>query len=269
MDKLTSLLVVIDDPDANEILLDKAFMLARNFGARMDILLTDPTALRALEGRCGALGCAGLVNFVLHGSDEPLREVIRRRIASYPVDLVMSGRASPHAPASPLVPVMRVGSQRWHHEPRFAVAVDVADGDEDAVARAALHTAGMLSLACGASLDVLYSEREKDDDRLRMERAVHVARLAREFPVRNEGLRMLEGPPEVTLPAAISGQQYDVLVVGMDAEAGGLSPILPGLSTLLAASTSGDVLWVTAAERAPADVAVAPTRDALVDRAHP
>ena len=56
-----------------------------------------------------------------------------------------------------------------------------------------LHTAGFLALGCHGNLDILYSEREQHDETVRMERAVKLAQLVREFHVGCERLQMFDG----------------------------------------------------------------------------
>ena len=42
MDKLTSILAVVEDAGTGTVVLDKAVILARAFGARVDLLIADP-----------------------------------------------------------------------------------------------------------------------------------------------------------------------------------------------------------------------------------
>ena len=96
----------------------------------------------------------------------------------------------------------------------MAAAVDVADDDSDHLARGILHTAGCCHGMRGQSR-CLYSEREKDEETLRMERTVKLAKLVREYYV---GLRahpdIFSGAPEKTLPPLVATRKYDVLVFG-------------------------------------------------------
>ena len=78
---------------------------------------------------------------------------------------------------------MLAGDATWAGTVRFAAAVDVSDPEAVGFARSILHTAGFLALGCRGHLDVLYSEREQRDETVRMERAVKLAQLVREFHV--------------------------------------------------------------------------------------
>ena len=113
------------------------------------------------------------------------------------------------------MPLMLVDRKPWADPMRFAAAVDVSDAEAARKLRARiLHAAGFLALGCRGFLDVLYTEREQHDDALRMERAVRLAQLVREFHVGSERLQMFDGAPEKRLPPLIAARQYDVLVLG-------------------------------------------------------
>ena len=77
-----------------------------------------------------------------------------------------------------------------------------------------MHTAGFLALGCHGNLDVLYTEREQQDDFVRMERAVRLAQLVREYHVGCERLQMFEGSPDKRLPPLFAARRYDLLVLG-------------------------------------------------------
>jgi hypothetical protein len=230
MDKLTSILAVVSDAAHSAAVLDKAIFLARCFDARVELLETDraDTVLERLAGKA--------VDLVIKppASEHPLRrwtfEANDRRLV----------QLSP-------VPVLLVRSRPWTRPPRFAAAVDVADRESEALARGILQAAGFLSLGAAGYLDVLYAERERHDERLRMERAVKLASLVREFRVGGESLRMVEGPPEKKLPSMLAQQHYDVLVLGAVTRRTGLSALQP-LNAALAEATGGDLLLVKATE---------------------
>jgi nucleotide-binding universal stress UspA family protein len=257
LEKLTSLLVVVSDGPASEALLAKAVVLASRSGARIELLLTDPTAASALATRFSAIGLADKVSYALDGTGEPLDDLIVRHLANRPADLVMKSadgvltlRRVLHvaddmdlAAALP-VPLLRVGAKAWKAEMRVAAAVDVSDRDGDTVARSILNAAGLIAMQCEATLDVLYSERETRDESLRMERAVRVARLVREFHIGGERLRVLDGPPDQTLPRVVSAGDYDIVAIGAIPRRLGSLPWSPALTSLLTNTSPADVLLV-------------------------
>jgi hypothetical protein len=125
----------------------------------------------------------------------------------------------------------------------MAAAVDVSDPEAALVARGILQAAGFLSLGLHGHLDILYTEREAHDERLRTERAVKLARLVREYYVGSERLQMFDGPPETRLPALIGPRQYDLLVIG-GATHRTETPLHETLTSKLFDATAGDVLLV-------------------------
>ena len=139
---------------------------------------------------------------------------------------------------------MLVTSRPWSHALRLAAAVDVSDGDTLREARAVMQAAGFLALGCRGNLDILYTEREDRDETLRMERAVRLAQLVREFHVGCERLQMFDGNPEQRLPPLIASRQYDVLVLGAVTHHTGLVDSLWSLTSRLVDATPGDVVLV-------------------------
>lgn len=234
MDKLTSILAVVSDAAHSASLLDKAGYLARCFDARVAML------------------------------EATTSDAILERLARQPVDLVIKQPASEH----PLrrwtfaasdrrlveqsqVPILLAGAHPWSRPPRFAATVDVSDRDSEALTRAILQSSGFLALGTSAHLDVLYAEREQRDERLRMERAVKLAALVREFRVGGENLQLLDGTPEKKLPPVLTSRQYDLVVLGGATRRSGLAGVLRSLSANLAEAAGGDVLLVNSADGKP------------------
>jgi hypothetical protein len=257
MEKLTSILTVIQDLDSDGAVLDKSIVLARNFRARLELLLRRPLQLDACLARCATSGLDQVTRCIASG--DRLGEAILRRMRRSPADLVVKRLAhedaAHHSWFSPSdnslaescpAPLLLVRDRAWAAEPRFAAAVDISNRDTEAVTRGILHASGFLAQGCEAWLDVLYTEREQHDQALRMERAVHLARLVREFHVGGERLQLFDGPPEKTLTALLRMRQYDVLVVGANSRRLALSSAFATLTSALVDSTAGDVLLVNA-----------------------
>lgn len=255
MERLTSILAVVQDFDADGAVLEKSVALARTFHARLDLLVRRPAQIVASTARCAALGLDGVTASTAQA--DRLGEAILRRLRQYPVDLVVKRLSTENAlrrfwfaPGdSSLVescpsPLLLVRDRPWSAEPRFAAAVDVADRDTEALTRGILHASGFLAQGCDAWLDVLYTEREQSDQAVRMERAVRLARLVREFHVGGERLQVFDGAPEKTLTALLRQRQYDVLVAGANSHRLSLSSAFATLTSVLVDSTAGDVLLV-------------------------
>jgi nucleotide-binding universal stress UspA family protein len=268
MEKLTTILVVARNVASSEVLLGKAVALARRCGARIEVLSTEPDAERGFAEWFASVGFADpRFSQVPHAGGQRLGDAIVRHLEKHPADLVMKSANAPLARRRVLrtaddldlaeqlqVPLLRVSARPWKNEMRFAAAVDVSDREGDAVARSVLHAAGMIAMRCEATLDVLYSEREAHDDTLRMARAVRVARLVREFHVGGERLRVLNGPPDETLPKAVAAGDYDVVAVGATSHCPAALPWTPFLTSLLANASSGDVMLVTETHRASREI---------------
>jgi nucleotide-binding universal stress UspA family protein len=260
MDKLTSILALADD---GMVAVNKAAELASQFDACLDIVATDSTRMCDLAIHCAMRGHDKLkLSYVQRGA-EPAETLLVRHAMERRPDLVIKTAASAHplrrwtleptdrwlASECP-VPVLLVGDRPWNGSLHMAAAVDVADFDSERFARAILQSAGFLALGCRARLDVLYSEREANDERLRMERIVKLAQLVREFHIAGERLQRFDGAPEHTLPRIIEARQYDVMVIGAITHRPGIGAWFETLSSKLATATSGDLLLVKPDERA-------------------
>ena len=257
MEKLTHILAVLEEPATAGMVLHKAAALARSFDASLELLVIDPLPANDMKAQCAALGYADITLRVASLVGRRLDTVILDDLRMRLPDLVVKFRCG----RQPLrrytladsdwrlarecpVPLMLVEGKPWATPMRFAAAVDVSDAATLAVARAVLHTAGFLTLGSRGFLDVLYTERELHDETLRMERAVKLAQLVREFHVGCERLQMFDGVPEKKLPPLISARQYDVLLLGAVSHRARLSGMICPLTSRLTEATPGDVVLV-------------------------
>jgi nucleotide-binding universal stress UspA family protein len=266
MEKLTRILAVAESSAEGAVLLEKAVTLARRFGARIELLVTDPAQMRSLAHRCAERGYDEVALTSAHRGADPLADAVLRRAHSGAYDLVVKtpvprlGRhdvlheADWRLAAESPVPVLIVRSKAWAAPLRFAVALDVADAACIQRSRRMLHTAGFLALGCRGNLDILYSEPERTDEQIRMERAVQVAQLVREFHVGCERIQMYSGAAEDRLPPLLAARKYDVLVLGVD-EPGSGSRESGEAGRLLAAAATGDLVLVRGAADIEARIA--------------
>ena len=268
MEKLTSILAIVPTELDVPLLLHKTVALARCFGARVEMLAWDTEVTRTIERLCQEHHYTEVSISSAHRGAAPLHKRIMRRVAQLHPDLLVKTPAGPRslrrftldandwelANSCP-VPLLLVRPQPWSEALRFAVAVDVADSDSAELARSLLHTAGFVALGCQGVLDVLYSERETEDETLRMERAVRLAQLVREFHVGCERIEMFAGDPEIRLPPLVAARRYDVLVLGGQSRRAGLAQLVPGTVSRMMEATESDVLLVRAAGKAEAEFA--------------
>lgn len=261
MEKVTSILAIVESSESGAVVLDKAVALARAFRARVDLLIADSLLTPEFASRCAALVYDEVTLCSLFRSGEPLHTLLLRRIHERQPDLVIKAPAGVHplrtwtlhandrelAIQCP-VPLVLTGMNAWARPMRIAAAVDVSNHETAVVARGILQAAGFLTLGCHGTLDILYSEREARDERLRMERAVKLAQLVREFHVGSERLQMFDGSPDERLPPLIAARQYDLLVLGAISHREGTVQALDSLTSKLADATDGDVVLVKSGE---------------------
>ena len=274
MEKLTRILTVVDKVADGPVLLEKSVALARRFGAHVDLLLHDSLHVEAFATLCSTLHYREVTVARMHASTAPLHEVILRCALHASPDLIIKAPAGVRplarwtldendrslADKSP-VPVLLVRQKAWSDPVRFAAAVDVSDRDGAEMARSILHTAGFLAMGFHGNLDILYSERERNDETVRMERAVKLAQLVREFHVGCERLQVLNGEPGKVLSPLVAARHYDVLVLGSQSRRPLRSSISGGTVGQLIEASDGDVVLVNAPvqsmrEAAPREVSV-------------
>jgi len=263
MEKLTRILAVANGIEDGALVLRKSVALARRFGAHIELLLFGLADDLEAATLCAVLAYDKVTVASMHSGVESTTDVILRRVFAAQPDLVVKSPAGEHplkrwtlddndwrlANECP-APVLLVRHAQWASPIRFAAAVDVSDDETSDTARSILHAAGFMALGCHGNLDILYSEREQHDDALRMERAVKLAQLVREFHVGCERIQVFDGAPEQVLPPLLSARHYDVLVLGAQSRQPALKNLRGATNSRLVQATEGDVVLVKAAGRA-------------------
>jgi len=259
MEKVTRILAVVELRENGAVVLEKAVALARCFGASVELMMAEPALAPDLATMCQARGYDEVLMSSVHRGATPMRDVILRRALETRPDLVVKVPAGAHplhrwtldendwelANECP-APVLLVRHRTWSRPVRLAAAVDVSDRDTAEVARSILHTAGFIAMGIHGNLDILYSEREQHDEALRMERAVKLAQLVREFHVGCERIQVLSGDAGDVLPPLMAARQYDVLVLGAQTRQTGIQGIFGGTTSRVIEATDGDVVLVKA-----------------------
>ncbi len=280
MDKLTSILAVIDPADESRHVVAKAMVLARHFRARVELFLCDserayslrhsydPAGLVEANRACVTGGLQYLesirrsiaedVAVTTHVANaSPLYEAIVHRVLETKPDLVIKSAAGHHplqrftldandwqlARACP-APLMLTRGRPWSAAGRFAAAVDVSDASNGSLARSILQTAGFLTLGCGGQLDVVYSESNAADRDGAARRRESLDRLVNEFRVGREKPHILQGTAEDTLPEFAVSHGYDLVILGALTRKRGLSALVGTLTSKLVDALDCDFVLV-------------------------
>jgi universal stress protein E len=280
VEKLTSILVVIDPADETRHVVAKAMVLARHFQARLELFLCDSEqvfilrhaydhagveeALRACVARGeryldairrSLADDVSISTYVAAAS--PLYEAVVRRVLEARPDLVIKSAAGQHplqrltldandwqlARACP-APLMLTRGRPWGPQPSFAAAVDVSDREGTDLARSILHTAGFLAQGCRAELDVVFSDPDKGNAAAHQARSETLSRLLHEFRVGSERLHVLHGEAEDTLPGFAARRPYDVLILGALTRRKGLAALMGTLTSKLVDALECDFVLV-------------------------
>lgn len=280
MDKLTSILVVINPADESRHVLAKAIVLARHFGARLELFLCDseyaytlshaydPAGVQAARERCLCtwqryldslrLSIAEDVRVTTHvACESPLYEAIVHRVLESRPDLVIkcaAGRPVLNRPTLDAndwqlartcpAPLMLTRGRPWNARPHFAAALDVTDNGADKLARAILETAVFLKQGCRGDLDVVFSEAALDDAEGAASRRKCLARLGEELHIDVGHVAVLEGAPEDTLPAWAAQQDVDVIVMGALTRRRGFSSLVGSLTSKLVDAVPSDFVLI-------------------------
>ena len=280
MDKLTSILAVIDPADETRHVVAKAMVLARHFSARLELFLCDSehayslrhaydrTGVAEARQMCLAKGQLYLdamrraiaedVSITTHVScDSPLCEAIVHRVQESRPDIVIKSGAGQHplrrftldandwqlARTCP-VPLMLTRGRPWSAGGRFAALVDVADTNHGGLARSIMQTAGFLTLGCHGQLDVIYSEDESGDEASRARRKDTLDRLVHEFRIGAEHARVLNGEADDVLPDFAARQAYDLVFLGALTRKHGVAALVGTLTSKLIDSLDCDFVLV-------------------------
>jgi universal stress protein E len=250
VDKLTSILAVIDPADETRHVVAKAMVLARHFNARLELFLCesesayslrhayDPRGVAEARNQCLANGQRYLdavrrsiaedVQITTHvACDSPLYEAIVHRVQETQPDIVIKSAAGHHpmrrftfdtndwqlARTCP-VPLMLTRGRPWSPGGRFAALVDVADPNNGGLARSIMQTAGFFTMGCHGHLDVVFSDRDMKDTEGCAARRESLERLVHEFRVGGERTHVVEGEADDVLPTFAARQGYDLMFLG-------------------------------------------------------
>ena len=281
MQKLNSILVVLDRRVSPRQVLAKAMVLARHFHAKVELFLCDsehafalrhaydPSGVPQAREACLTAARAFLESVRLSVTAEdvpictyaacesPLYEGIVQRVLESCPDLLikeaggaeLGGRSSFDANDWQLartcpVPVMLTRGRPWRPQPRFAAALDLSDQETPGLADAIADTSEYLAAGCEAELALVYSERGNGDSGGRDERMEKLSKVADDAHVPRSHVHVLEGEPEATLPQFAGSGNYDVLVLGALTHRKGAADLVGTLTSKLVDTLECDLVLV-------------------------
>jgi universal stress protein E len=282
--KLNKILVVVDSFEPTQRVLAKAMVMARHFGASLELFLCDSEHAYVLKHRYDQEGierarqqCLANARSYLESlrrsvladdvqisidvaCDSPLYEsVVHKALRSSP-DLVIrsvtreqtQGRCGLDTNDWELartcpVPLMLTHGRPWNAQPSFAAAVDVSENEPAGMVRLIMQAAGFLARGCHAELDALCSEFLDTDSANHASRVTALRDVGAEFDVAAERLHMLSGVPETTLAAFAAARRYDVVVLGALTHRRAFTTLVGTLTSKLVDALDCDVVLVRAA----------------------
>jgi universal stress protein E len=250
MNKPNSILVVVERAGDASGLIEKALVMARQFGAHIELFLCESEQAyelahaydrEGIEAACARSiaqardylsdlkVCANApdVDIAIDARCEsPLYEAVVRKVLRSSPDLVIKGlaarRCGQHSTADPndwqlmrTCPATLMLARRkvWHTPPRFAAAVDVSEQETVSLPHEVMQAARTLASPWRASLDVMYGETGVSEVAV-PSRAGKLRSLCEASGVAPDRTHVLCGAAEESLPPFARQQDYDVLVLG-------------------------------------------------------
>jgi universal stress protein E len=254
VNKLQSILVVVERKPVSHYALLKGYMLARHCGARLELFMCDAEhafALRHAYDRRGteharstcladgrrfvesmrqSVAAQDVPIDIDVACESPLYEGIVRKVLAGAPDLVIKAIGGDDGERTVMtpsdwqlartcpVPLMLTRGRTWSVAPRIVAAVDVSVDEPAGMARAIVSTAQFLATGCSGELDIVYSEQRSTADveagGQPPESAKPLLRLAKELGRPREIVHVLQGDPETTLPGFAARHRCDLLVLG-------------------------------------------------------
>lgn len=251
MEKLTSILVILDRSPRDAPLLAKSLLLAREFSARVELFscdaeyeytlrhvydqrgLTEARQARMMHMRdylqqlSDQIAPQGVDTSIDAACESPLYEGIVRKVFKTLPDLVIKAAAlEPLEGRGALdvndwqlvrtcpVPLMLSRGRVWPPRPRFAAAVDVAEEETPGFAEVILRTAEYLRAGCQGELDIVFGERLDIDGKTREKHAARLRSLGRDLHLAADRIQILAGDLSTAMATLGIEQHHDVLVLG-------------------------------------------------------
>jgi universal stress protein E len=276
MNKLTSILVVVERGASQQHALLKACLLARHFNARLELFLCDAEhaytlrhiydrqgvaeareacikeARSSLEALRNSLVADDIAIEIDATCESPLYEGIVRKVLRSKPDLVIKGPGPRDfgrgrsftasdwdlARTCP-APLLLVRGRSWQPQPRFAAALDLSDDEGPVLARSIARTAAYLSLGCGGTMEIFHGATDSTSAlRTTLERFGH------DYEATPGGVHLVAGYPVEAVPAFARLRDYDVIVLGALTHRRALTSALGTLTDALAEAVKSDLLLI-------------------------
>lgn len=296
MNRIKSILVIAERSGEVAGALQKACIVARHFGATIELFACDSEHAYMAEHAYDPRGVSDAVSQCLADSrrfleamrssiaaddleirtsvacETPLHVGIVRKVRELMPDLVIrcveARGAQRHSVLNATdwqllrtcpAPLMLTRGRTWHPTPRVAAAVDL--GGPVAVSHGVLAAAAYLAGGCGGELEVVYS----DPDGARGASLEALRALAADRGLHSARVELLAGPPEHRLRELATEQEVDVLVLGaLSRRTGALGDAVGTLTESLIESLDCDFLLVRH-ETSPAGVSASVREWAMAD----
>lgn len=252
MEQLKSILAVIERHDRAPDVLARAIILARHFGARVELFMCDADsaemprhaqdALGPEEARRERLGAAMRFLESLRQSvmtddipialdaacESPLYEGIVRKVLRSTPDIVVKGVSDNSSnPYSALdsndlqlvrtcpAPLLLVQGSQWDAWPRLAALVDISEVETAGLARTVFQTASFIARGSAGELDIVYGEGAARTDNVaaNVDARKELRALAEEFGIAEERQHFVKGEPGEVLQQFTLGRTCDVLIL--------------------------------------------------------
>ncbi len=282
MKKIQSILVAVERGGNSKQVVGKAVVLARCFGARLELFLGNAEsayvqrhqyeagALARARESCIAESCEYLErlwsSLAIHdvpvamnaACESPGYEGIVHKVQQSSPDLVVRGMGEGnHGSGRALdasdwelvrtcpAPLLLTRGTPWNERPAVAAAVDIGGDEAAAVTRSILRAAKRFSLDCDGTLDVVYAHHMEhaSPETIEADRAA-LAERAREADVQPSELYVVIGEPAASIPRFAERHAYDLLVLGALTHRKALTALVGTLTGRLIETLDSDILLV-------------------------
>jgi universal stress protein E len=251
MQPIKSILVVVDLSPTAADAVAKAIVLARKFGARIELFMCDaerafmlsqayvPAGVQEARKSCNIqtrryleslkeLANAPDVTMTVDTACEsPLYESVVRKVLREHPDLVIKnvtmakGQRTAEFNATDWqlmrtcpAALMLTRGRKWQEKPRLAAAIDASAAESAGLAGGILSTAGELLQSTGGDLDIIYAEPLELQDTEREKGARTLQALTDQVSNVTPHVHVLAGKPEVSLPRFAGHRNYDAILLG-------------------------------------------------------